>query len=413
MRIDQGSSELKPDAAVDCLFTSPTRYQCVLDTKLTFHNGNPVTASDVRFSILRAMRLGKLSAGVSALESLQNVTVSGDDTVVFQLIRPDSQFGYALASPATAIVPAGAFDPDEPLPFETIPVGSGPYRVRKIGAEEVVLAKFANYRGPYMPNLDEIVLSITPDSASTEAVLMQGEAEAVWRSLEDSAIQRVLMGTDKAGYTRFPLPGARSTRLLWNPTSNYFENDKLREAISKALQRDRTLDSIIPNGIPGHSPAFAMGRKVAVPKLKGKRVKLTLGYNESAPGHQDMALLIRDRIESIGSVSVKVSTERDADLWLSDERPYAKTASGWLQPYLDYPLPDSAEQIAELIVEWVSGKDVHADPLVKLQVQASLDRTVLPVSQTDGILLLRSGVNINPGAFGSAGELGFWGFGYE
>ena len=57
MTADPGQSVLKPDAARDCLFTSATTYTCTLNEELAFHNGHPLTSSDVKFSIQRATRL--------------------------------------------------------------------------------------------------------------------------------------------------------------------------------------------------------------------------------------------------------------------------------------------------------------------------------------------------------------------
>ena len=57
MTADPGGSVLKPDAARDCLFTSATTYTCTLNEDLAFHNGHPLTSSDVKFSIERAARL--------------------------------------------------------------------------------------------------------------------------------------------------------------------------------------------------------------------------------------------------------------------------------------------------------------------------------------------------------------------
>ncbi|MET1004979.1 MAG: ABC transporter substrate-binding protein, partial [Propionibacteriaceae bacterium] len=56
MTAEPGESVLKPDAARDCLFTSATSYTCTLNKKLFFHNGHPLTSSDVKFSIERAAR---------------------------------------------------------------------------------------------------------------------------------------------------------------------------------------------------------------------------------------------------------------------------------------------------------------------------------------------------------------------
>ena len=73
MTADPGESVLKPDAARDCVFTSPTTYTCTLNEELAFHNGHPLTSSDVKFSIERATRLNVAGSSASLLSSLRRI----------------------------------------------------------------------------------------------------------------------------------------------------------------------------------------------------------------------------------------------------------------------------------------------------------------------------------------------------
>lgn len=57
MTVEVGSDALKPDAATDCWYIDPLTYSCGIRKNLSFTNGNPLTASDVKFSIERAKRL--------------------------------------------------------------------------------------------------------------------------------------------------------------------------------------------------------------------------------------------------------------------------------------------------------------------------------------------------------------------
>ena len=95
MTADPGGSVLKPDAARDCLFTSSTTYTCTLNEKLAFHNGHPLTSSDVKFSIERAYRLKVPGSSAAALSSLRRVQTPDQKTVRFVLSRVDTQFGRA------------------------------------------------------------------------------------------------------------------------------------------------------------------------------------------------------------------------------------------------------------------------------------------------------------------------------
>ncbi len=416
MRVIPESGELKPDAATDCLFTSEFVYECSLPEGMHFHNGEPVTSADVRFSIQRALRLNVAGTAISMFDALQQIETPDDLTVRFKLQFADNQFGYALATTAASIVDHTAFDPDEVLPLDGDPVGSGPYSAADTSADGAMFALFAGYIGPTAGSIQTIRLTRTTDSVSAEADLTAGKADVVWRTLDDAALERISGGTQTPSasgvvYQRWPLTGQRVTQLRWNPESKHRDNATLRKGIAVALQQDRTLNSLVPVGTAGHASAFPVGGRPKLPTIKGKRVILTLGYDPTAPGHADLARTLRDRIEAIDGLSVRVSaTSKNADLVLTDRLPWVTSAVGWMQPFLDHPLEDSASTIDSLErhARTTSGA-AQQQTLGQLQRQAADDLTVLPVTQTDGILVMAQGLSLGPESLGSGGELGLWG----
>lgn len=412
------TGELKPDAATDCLFTSKLVYECTLPQDLVFHNGDVLDSSDVKFSIERALRLDTPDTSIGLLSALKRIDTPDPQTVRFELSWPDNQFGYALAGQAASIVDEESFDPDTALPLETVPIGSGPYQVQAITPSELTVSKFEKYVGPKAGLLEELKVQIVPDSVAAETAIAEGTADAVWRSLDNAALQRVsdeiggnADGTTATGFRRFPLAGLRVNQLVWNEKSKLRGNAKLREGVEKALQADRTLDSIVPVGVADHATSFPLGGRPKLPDLKGSRIHLTLGYEPTAPGHADLASLIRDRIESLGGVSVRLVTNKDADLWLTDSPAWVNNATGWLQRYLERPLTGSSPklQLLETRARTTSG-NARTAALTELQQQAAADATVLPISQGDEILFLAKGVDLIGAPFGSGQGLGLWGF---
>lgn len=417
MLVLPGSGELKPDLATDCLFTSETVYECTLPEELTFHNGNVLDSSDVKFSIQRALRMGAANTSIGLLSALKRIETPDAQTVKFYLSWADNQFGYALAGQAASIVDEQVYDPDAALPLDVQPVGSGQFQVFEIAAEQVDFTKFETYFGPRAGILDAVRLQVVPDSVAAEAAIADGTADVVWRSVDGAALQRltdeIAASPDKttaSGFTSYHLPGARVTQLIWNANSKLRVNNDLRLGVAKALQGDRTLDSIVPVGVVDHAASFALGGRPKLPELKGKRIKLTLGYTATAPGHADQARLLRDRIESMDKVSVRLVTTGDADLWLTDRPAWVNNATGWLQRYLAEPLAGSSEKLDELVQRSrTTTGAARTVAFTELQQQAAADNTVLPVSQGDGILLLGKGVTLVGDAFGSGQQLGLWG----
>ncbi|MCA0294083.1 MAG: ABC transporter substrate-binding protein [Actinobacteria bacterium] len=412
-----GTGELKPDAATDCLFTSNLVYACTLPDTLKFQNGNVLDSSDVKFSIQRALRLDTPGSSVLMLSALKRIVTPDAHTVRFELSWPDNQFGFALAGQAAGIVDEQTFGPDTPLPLAQRPIGSGPYSVDSISGTAAVFTKYTDYVGAKAGLLSSLTLSIAPDSVAAEEAIAKGTADVVWRSLDNAALQRVdneIAGsTDKAtakGFTAFPLPGLRVTQVVWNADSKLRRNADLREGVSKALQPDRTLDSIVPVGVTDHASAFALGGRPKLPKLDGDRIYLTLGYSPSAPGHADLASILRDRIEELDGVSVRLVTSGSADLWLTDQPAWVDNAIGWLQRYLTDPLPGSKNKLDTLTTRArTTTGTARTATLTELQQQAAADATVLPVSQADGIMFVAKGVTLVGEPFGSGQVLGLWG----
>ena len=307
MTADPGQSVLKPDAARDCIFTSATTYSCTLNEGLTFHNGHALTASDVKFSIQRATRLNVAGSSTSSLSSLRRIETPDPQTVRFVLSRPDTQFGWALASPAASIVDEEIYQQDDIRPPTESIVGSGPFAVAHHDDRSLLLTRHGAYVGRNPAAMQALEYRTVADSATIEDAMANGKVDVVWRGLNAAAITRygrqVQSSSERLtadGFAEHSYFGERVLQLGWNPASRMRGNRPLRQAIATALQGDRTLDSIVPPGIPGHTSSFPLGGK-ATPKITWKnRIPLTLTYDSTAPDALDIATQIRTRLENPG-----------------------------------------------------------------------------------------------------------------
>ena len=419
MTADPGESVLKPDAARDCLFTSTTSYTCTLNEDLAFHNGHRLTSSDVKFSIERAARLNVPGSSAGSLSSLRRIQTPDQKTVRFVLSRPDTQFGWALASPAASIVDEEIYDADRVRDLDDPIVGSGPFVVNKYSGNQLQLGRYEDYVGRNSARLPALVYRSVVDSPTLEDAMTKGTVDVVWRGLDAPAVTRLSQQVDQSpnqetgtGFTQNVLDGARVLQLEWLSTSPMRSNKELRQAIAVALQRDRTSDSIVPVGVEGHTSAFPTGGK-ATPKVTwNSRIKLTLGYDPSTPNGQDVATQIRIRLEDTGGLSVQLKPgATDADLNLVDRKAWTATALAWLQPYLDAPLPTAASTVSTIETEFraTTESDVATQQLAALQKQAAVDLIVLPISQSDEHVYVRRGVEMSGGSYGPGWQLGFFG----
>lgn len=420
MTVDPNQGDLKPDAAQDCKLTSRTALECTLKPDLKFSNGDPVTSADVKFSIERAARLDVPGSSASLLSSLRRIETPDERTVRFLLSRYDTQFSWALATPAASIVNSKIYNSDRVQAMDEPIVGSGPFMVNEISEDTIELGKYLDYTGWAPAQVGNAVIRTMPDSASIEEAMKNHEVDVVWRGLSAAAQERLntQIGASndsitKSGFSQLVLPGARVQQLMWNPASKHRESDDLRDAIAAALQEDRTLDSVVPNEVPGHRPSFEIGGQAKIDVTWGSRIQLTLSYDTTSPNSLDLATQIRTRLEDTGGLSVLLRPDDpEADLHLVDRKAWTSTGIAWLQPLLSDPLPEEKEEIAEAEEKArQTGIDTqqHAAALAELQAAAARENVVLPISQQNEYVYAGPKTTVNPTSFGPGWQLGLWG----
>ncbi|MFN8120502.1 MAG: ABC transporter substrate-binding protein [Micropruina glycogenica] len=415
MLVQPSTQLLKPDLAKECLYTAPTVFECSLPKGLLFTSGHPLTSSDVKFSLLRALRLAP--GQLSLLGALRTIETPDEYTVRFRLKYPDNQFGYGLAVPAASVVDEEAYDADKLRPVDQAPLGSGPYALDAWDNRGLTIVKYADYVGPLGTDMPKIRIQWA-DSPTAEEALTDQQADIVWRTLSPAAIDRLhahIRDSEEKrvdpGFYRWRLPGAVLQRLVWLPTSKLRADAALRQAVAVALQADRTATSLLPTAIDGHTDSFSVGGDPKLPTMD-PAITVTLRFTNSSPGMEDLARHVADRLQTGLGITVRLVTEREtADLELRDSAPQVNTALGWLQDYLQNPLPGSADKLEALEerIRSSSKDDVQLPALSEIQKQAAVDATVVPIAEVDGVLFLRSKVELVGEALGPGWQLALWG----
>ena len=150
-------------------------YEFVLRKGATFHNGEPVTSDDVKFSFERYR---------GASQSLLKQRVAAVETPDAQHVRfrlkepwPDFLTFYTGVSGAAWIVPRKYVTQVGDDGFKKAPIGAGPYRFASFTpGVELVLEAFEGYwRNP--PRVKRLVMKVIPDEATRLAALKRGEID--------------------------------------------------------------------------------------------------------------------------------------------------------------------------------------------------------------------------------------------
>jgi peptide/nickel transport system substrate-binding protein len=161
---------------------------------LTYEDGSPVTARDVKYAVARSNYTAELTDGPhdlrdvlsgtywgpyldKDLDHFAGVTTPDDRTVVFHLKRPFADFDHLAASPQTAPVPQAA---DTRLRYERHPLSTGPYRFeRHVIGESLTLVRNPKWRRDpnraALPDRIEVTEKIA--AADVDARLLAGAAD--------------------------------------------------------------------------------------------------------------------------------------------------------------------------------------------------------------------------------------------
>jgi peptide/nickel transport system substrate-binding protein len=219
-------------------------YDFVLRKGATFHNGDPVTADDVRFSFERYH---------GASQSLLKQRVAAVETpdaqhVHFRLKEPwpDFMTFYAGVSGAAWIVPRKYVTQVGDEGFRKAPVGAGPYRfVSFTPGVELVLDAFEAYWRK-TPPVKRLVMKVIPEEATRLAALKRGEIDIAYSIRGELADE--LLQTPGMSLKPVVVQGVFCIYFVdqWDPKSPWHDV-RVRRAANLAIDR-KTINEALTKG---------------------------------------------------------------------------------------------------------------------------------------------------------------------
>ena len=230
-------------------------YEFVLRKGAKFHNGDPVTAEDVKFSVERY----RGAAAKPFKDRIATVETPDPGRVRFRLKEawPDFLTFYTSATGAGWIVPKKYVEKVGDEGYKKAPVGAGPYRfVSFTAGVELVVEAFEQYWRK-TPHVKRLVFRVVPDDATRLAMLKRGEADIVY-SMRGELGEEVKR-TPGLRLSAIVLPANQWLVFTeqWNPKSPWHDK-RVRLAANLAIDRkainqaetlghSRLTGSMIPN----------------------------------------------------------------------------------------------------------------------------------------------------------------------
>ncbi|MDT7847099.1 ABC transporter substrate-binding protein [Streptomyces justiciae] len=279
-------AKVVPDLATDTGRPNKdaTVWTYTLKKGLTYEDGTAITSADIKYGIERSFA-PELSGGAPYLRDwlvgaadyqgpykdkggLDAIETPDDRTIVFHLNKPEGEFPFLATQTQFAPVPKAK---DTGTKYEEHPISSGPYKVVKNenDGETVLLERNTHWsastdaeRKAYPDKIDvrsgldasvinqRLSASQGADSAAVTTDTNLGPAELAKVTGDKELAARV--GTGHFGYTNY---------IAFNPTVKPFNNVKVRQAISYAIDRSSVVNAAGGSSLAEAATTFLPNQK--------------------------------------------------------------------------------------------------------------------------------------------------------
>jgi len=222
---------LKPWLASSWERADPLTWIFHLRAGVRFHDGHPLTAADVAYSI-RSMTNGTIiTAKGGAFKAITAVDTPDPLTVVVHTATPQPSLLFNLSDGLFGVVEAGAARDEGQHP-----VGSGPFRfVSQVQDKEVLLDRNPDYwAGAPSATIEHVRFQVVPDTITAALEMKKGSADV------ESNVLTMDMVHALAGERNLRVstgPGARVDYLNFNVQDPALRDPRVRQAIASAIDR--------------------------------------------------------------------------------------------------------------------------------------------------------------------------------
>lgn len=229
---------------------STNTYTFNLRKDIKWHDGQPFSADDVKFTVESIKNPKNASEIASNYEDVTGVEVVDDNTIKISLNAPNTAMLDYLT---VGVLPKHILQGKDITTdsFNQNPIGTGPFKLEKWDrGQNIILVKNKDYFAK-QPSIDKVVFKIVPDDKIKSVQLKSGEldlAQVTPKDIENFEEDnnfdvRIMKTADYRG-------------ILYNFNSKFFkENKSLPNALSYAIDRNAIIDSVLlGHGEEAYSP---------------------------------------------------------------------------------------------------------------------------------------------------------------
>ncbi|MCL2376966.1 MAG: ABC transporter substrate-binding protein, partial [Defluviitaleaceae bacterium] len=283
--LDYDTFEVVPERSLAVEWSQPdaSTTNIRIRDNVVFHNGTPLTAHDVAFSLIEASS----SPHTAAFLGMISDAVAHDDfnlTVYTEM--PFVPIIRHLAHTGAGIVPAGLFQELGLDAFAENPVGTGPFAFQNmVLGDHVELATNVNYWGQ-VPAIDTLIWRVVPEASVRLMEVIAGNADVALAILP----VEVAMAEASPDVTLHRAMNLSTNYIGFNVQQPHISNPLVRQAINYAIDTQEIVDVVFMGvGAPAHGPladlvwGFAELEPFTPNMDRARELLIEAGYNPT-PG---------------------------------------------------------------------------------------------------------------------------------
>lgn len=215
-------------------------YVFKLKPGLKFHDGSPVTAEAVKYSLELQAAPPEPGIKIAQYPAIDTIEVVDPLTVKLNMKNPDpTVIGYLAWSRYSSIVPVDMYTKVNPL---TQGIGTGPFKlVEYVQNDRVVYQRNPDFWMNGLPYLDNLTLKILPDEQAAVAALRSGQIHGLTVSADTA---RVLANDPNLVILKGLFSAPNQLQLTIKGDGKPWNNKLVRQAMNKVIDRQDIIEKV-------------------------------------------------------------------------------------------------------------------------------------------------------------------------
>ena len=322
--------------------------------EVTFSDGTPVTANDVKYSLDRSR---KSNGGFSfLLAPVESIDVTDDLNLVIHTSEPSATLLPSLSAWVASIVPADLGGKTDKQ-FFADPVGSGPFVLDKWDrGQSIRLARNDAYWQDGKPLLDAVQWNTVPDDNTRVSQVQSGQADAAM----DIPFSQISSLDSAANVNAKSFPANYTTFLIFNEEFEPFADVHVRRAIAHAVDNKAVTEStlfgtgepacsMVPPSMPYSSEPECLQFDLDAAEAELAQSKYPDGFDveltiDNLPVSSSVAQIIQSELSEIG-ITAKIKVVDAGQIYTTyGQQAYQLGFAAWASD-----IPDPDEQLTFML----------------------------------------------------------------